>query len=332
MPTINESLNTQSPLAGVLHDGVDTLSNSQVVKFTQYIKLVLPLDKYVFWVRADLVDQLVACNCYQCSPSWIEGTPAPALTFEAKGSLHFATSTRQAEDETLAVNSIVFTAEQSIQDMNSVSSSVMYLGEHDGKKFAFNHRELFYEQAGLWHYEGDALYPALATQIIDDVSQIDTNNIIVSNSLPIWLSLNAFMPMYPSFLVDENIQPPYAAIHIDPSTTQAIGAAPLLDQTYGHSQLVQERVKITLYGLRNFSALDFQDYVFQFTLDNPDVMGISSMPVIRDEKRIQSEMTILAQKKTFELEVNYYQNRARNVARQLILKCIPEVILGELFT
>jgi hypothetical protein len=328
MPTISESRDNQSPLAGVLHAGVETLSGNQTVLFTQYVKLVLPLDKYVFWVRADLVSEIEACNCYKCNPSWIEGTPAPALTFEAKGSLHFATSTRQAEDETASINSVVFTSEQAIQNMNSVSANVMYIGEYDGKKFAFNHRELFYQQAGLWHYEGDALYPALASQIVDDLKDFDTSNLVVSNSLPIWLSLNAFMPMYPSFLVDENIEPPYAAVHIDPSSTEAIGAAPFLDKTYGHSQLVREKVKITLYGLRNFSALDFQDYVFQFTLDNPDVMGISSMPVIRDEKRIQSEMSILAQKKTFELEVNYYQHRARNVARQLILKCIPTVILG----
>jgi hypothetical protein len=39
---------------------------------------------------------------------------------------------------------------------------------------------------------------------------------------------------------------------------------------------------------------------------------------IRDEKRTQPELGILAMKKTIEFDVSYYQARANNVARQLL--------------
>ena len=54
----------------------------------------------------------------------------------------------------------------------------------------------------------------------------------------------------------------------------------------------------------------------------------SAPPTVRDEKRAQSELLILAQKKTIEFEIDYYQCAARNIARQLIenatVLCLPE--------
>jgi len=46
--------------------------------------------------------------------------------------------------------------------------------------------------------------------------------------------------------------------------------------------------------------------------------GVMNMPVPIDDKKVQSEFQIIAQKKTMILQVNYYQSRARNIARQLI--------------
>lgn len=329
MPTINESLNNESILKGPLDAGIDTISQSQTVQFTLYVKLILPLDGYVFWVRSDLVSQLSVCNCYLYQPAPVDGTSPPGAVLDVQGSLHNAIDSMQNEDETVAVNSVVFTAESEVQDFNKVGPCVMYIGVFEGKKFAFNKRGSFYEQSGIYHYKGNALYPALASQIVDDLTDFDTNNVVVSNSLPIWLMMNQFFPVYPSFLVEENLEPPYASIHIPSETTQAIGFAPRIGRRGHHSQLVQERVKITLYGLRNYAALDFQDYVLQYSMDHEDLFGIMNSPVMRDEKRTQPEFTVLAQKKTFELEVNYYQNRIRDVARQLILKCIPTFEIGK---
>jgi hypothetical protein len=39
---------------------------------------------------------------------------------------------------------------------------------------------------------------------------------------------------------------------------------------------------------------------------------------VRDEKRTQAELGILAMKKTVEYQVSYYQNRVNTAARQLL--------------
>jgi hypothetical protein len=82
-----------------------------------------------------------------------------------------------------------------------------------------------------------------------------------------------------------------------------------------------------MYGLGNQKALDFQDYVFQYSL-NTDVIGVMNMPVIRDEKRTQSEMSVVAMKKSFEIEISYYQTRVNNVARQFIRSAIPTFLVA----
>jgi hypothetical protein len=339
--SISEAFESQSPLQGPLDSGLETISNSQTVAFTQYVKLILPLDGYVFWVRADLVGSAALCACYNCTTQQVKPTfpyinPTQAVLgpdgpfLQVAGSLHYTSVVQQNEDETFAKNSVVFTAQSEVQEFNLIGPSVMYIGEYEGRRFAFKQRDGWYKQAGIYHYRGDAVYPALESQLIDDVSQFDTTNVIVSNSLPIWLRLNQFMPMYPSFLVEENIVPPYASVHIPAESTTALAARPHWGKRGTHSQLVRETVKITLYGMRNFNALDFQDYVFQDSLDNPSVWGLCNMPVMRDEKRTQSELTVIAQKKTFELEINYYQRRVRDISRQLILYCVPTIILGEL--
>ena len=64
---------------------------------------------------------------------------------------------------------------------------------------AFSQRGNYFEQANIWHYSGFAVFPTLKTQVIASASDLPSGP-IVSNSLPIWLSYNAFVPVYPSFL------------------------------------------------------------------------------------------------------------------------------------
>jgi hypothetical protein len=161
------------------------------------------------------------------------------------------------------------------------------------------------------------MYP----QIIDDPLTLNTDP-IATNSLPIWLSLTQVMPIYPSFLVPTNLHPPYATVHI--AETDGIQSAPYIDNTSTHWQLVKDKVKVTIYGKRNNDALDFQDYIFQQSL-NSENFGIQNIPIIKDEQRIQSELGILAIKKVIEFDINYYQSRALDIARQLILSATCSV-------
>lgn len=326
MPSINESINSQSQLNSDLVEGLNVLSQNQKITFTKYVRLVLPIDGFVFWVKADLLSPsaLYNASAYNRVAYDVQGeVEQDSATITVNGSLHYLTQVAQDEAESMAVNQVVFTSTEEIQDFNTIAPNILYIGEFDGIRFAFSRRDSFYQQAGLHHYVGQAVTSIFESQLIDSPQDFDSRNVIVSNSLPIWLLLNKIMPMYPSFLVPENTEPVYAAVHIDPGSTQAIQAAPLLGPTMTHTQLVRESVRITMYGMRNFNALDFQDYILQYALGHDDVMGISNMPVIRDEKKGAAELNVIAMKKSIVFDVNYYQSRVNDVARKLILKAIP---------
>lgn len=322
MSTILESIGAKSQLAQGLAQGVNTLSSNQTVTFNLYVKIILPLDGYVFWVKADQVSTQALIDALGWDSAITDQIPStfPALTVENQGSLHFATEINNLEDRTSAVNRMIFTSLSEIQDFNQVDTNLMYIATNDGIRFGFNRRNAFYKQADLYHYTGNALYSYMQTQIIDDASQFDVENVIVSNSLPIWITLNQFFPMYPSFLVPDNINAPYASVHIEPSSTQAIQPTPFIDDLSSHYQLSRETVKITIYGTRNFNALEFLDYVYDYTLTGG--FGIMNYPVPQDEKMTQPEMSIIAQKKTMTFDINYYQSNVQSIARKYITKAL----------
>lgn len=295
-------------LAANLAAGVDTISESQEIEFHLYERRILPLDGFAFWVRSDALE------------------PPVSTARKVKGSLHYTTDNKQDEAEGYSTNNMIFTSLVEIDFLNDVAPQTVWIANFDGIRFAFSHRSSLYRQAQLFHYQGFAVYPTMETQLIEPGDTLNLEDIVVSNSLPIWLGLNQFFPMWPSFLIPDNIVPPYCAVHIDPNFTTALQSAPRLDVNRSHFQLAQDRVRLTLYGVRNAEALDFQDYFNDYSI-NTDRIGVLNQPIMRDEKSTQSELTILAQKKTIEYEVSYYQSTVRAAARQLIVKALCNIII-----
>ena len=337
MTTAAEAAAAKSQLAADLAAGVNTLSLDQTITFTRYVRLVLPLDGYVFWINSEILSASALLNTSHFNtnqPNQAAHVVTPAATLTAKGSFHFSSDVHQEEEETYTGNAVVFTSEVLVNDLSSVGENSLYIATYQGMRIAFNSRGRFYKQADLYHYTGFAVYADMLPQIIDSPLQLDTQNVIVSNSLPIWLYLNNYTPtspaygfgnsiqLYPSFLSPRNMTPPYGVVHIMPDGTQAIASAPTLAQNSSHAQLARDRVKITFWGLRNFSAQDFIDCVYQFSQDY-DYIGLTNTPIVRDEKRSQTDLLTLAMKKSVEFEVTYYQTRANQVARQLIAQAIP---------
>lgn len=305
MPSIAESLNTQNQLQETLAAGVNTLSLNQKITFTQYSQSTLPTDGYVFWVN----------------------TGVPLVV---QGSLHYATDQQQNEDETIDVNRVIFTALSQVDEFNQIAPTTLYIGEFEGIQFSFSSRGSFYQQANLYHYVGNAVYPALASQLINSAADLPSSP-IVSNSLPIWLSQNSFAPVYPSYLVPANVVPPYITAHVEPSMTEVpsfpiivwpgtvvpnSGASPLYE--LASTQLAKDHVRLTLYGFNNQTAIQFYMSLIDYSL-NTDDFGFGNSPAIRDEKRTQVEMAVIAMKKTIDIEAWYYQGTADAVARRLIL-------------
>jgi hypothetical protein len=297
--SLDEAESSQGGFAA-LQAGWRTLSLDQRIKFTKYIRKVLPLDGYVFWLATE--------------ERWFHGA------------LHDAADRRQNEDETLAVNRIIFTSTSEIEPFNEINPNTLWIGSYRENRFAFSQQGPFFKAAGQWHYSGDAVYPALESQLVELGQQLSDATLIVSNSLPWWLTLVDYAPiwltppnpgvtLYPSFLVPTNLRPPYGAVHI--RETLPLGAEPVLGYNSDQWQLAADRVRVTLYGLTSDAALAFQILANQMSRDW-GVAGMMEPAIAVDEKRPQVELGVLAMKKTYEFRVSYNQASMRRLARQMI--------------
>jgi hypothetical protein len=324
----------------------------QSYKFTMYVRLVLPLDGFVFWVNAALVSQ--SAQLKALLPASVQGVKNTEVW--VPGSLHYRSQFEQTEDSDYVVNEVVFTAEVAIQDFTQIGPNIMFVGTIPGPdpvqlatqaiatapdniRIAFSRRDLFFYRAGLHHYVGNALYSTMTTQLVDSLDDLNLGNLVVSNSLPVWLAMNSYdpqyfsnfaspcVPLYPSFAIPNNLEPPYGTVHIGLDDTEALQAAPYLDTNLSHFQLAKDKVRVTLYGLTNTQALTFLDFVNQYSLDTEQI-GIMNIPTVRDDKKTQAELVILAMKKVISFEVSYNQETIRTVARQYITSCIPSLILN----
>lgn len=322
MTTVAELGNAKTPLGASLAGAVnDIAGSSSPITFTLYNRRILPIDGFVFWIRAGL----------DAVP------PTAATTKTIQGSFHFQTEKIQEENDTYGLNRCIFTAEQPImQGFEYSDPTLVYIGQFPDPQnpsvslsFAFSQQKV-YKQANLWHYTGDAIYPFMASQIVNDLADLPANVQIVSNSLPFWLSLNNYapfygfgnsVPLYPSSLVLSNIVPPFGSVHIVPESTTATAALFYMNNKSSQWQLATERVQITFYGLSNDTIMNFYACVVQYSTDYSPLgqaFGLVNSPIVQDMKVRQTELSVIGQKKTIEFEVSYFQQSARNVARQLI--------------
>lgn len=322
MPTLDEILD--EPLSTPIHDalaaGVDVLGQSQTVDFVPYVLTVLPVDGFVFWVRASLLppEKLAEQGLQSADPITVSG------------SLHYSSVGTMMEDENITIQHVDFTALTPVTEFAQISPKVLYVAQWDTPlgsfKFTFSQRGTYYRQADVHHYVGDAVYPAFELQLIDSIEGFNQRQ-VVSNSMPMWLALRERVPfvslvtsaveLYPAYIIPSNLRPPYGTVLINPSSTRALQAVAYRDRMSSRWQLVTETARLTFYGLRNEEVMDFVDYVVDYSV-NVGGFGIMNMPVVRDEHRVQVELSALAQKKTVDFEVSYNQHSMREVARRLI--------------
>ena len=291
-----------------LSGGIATISRDEEIVFSIYVKYVLPLDGYVFWLRTSSVN--------------------------IHGSLHYSSDSQQLVDENFTINRVVFSTTSDLGelvDFNDIDPKTILIGEHKGMRFAFSQRGFFYAAAKVYHYSGESVYPSVESQLVDVGDELSLDTLIVSNSLPAWLRIVDYSPiwlvgknpgvtLYPSMLAPDNLRPPYGVVEIQPDQTRTLQAFPALGRTGTHSQLSTDHVRVILYGLTNDQALDWQDTVVEFSRDTNAIgmMSTSGLSVMRDDKKGQNEINALAMKKTIEYDVAYNQVRIRDVARQMV--------------
>jgi hypothetical protein len=308
MPSLDElAENTGSQLATVLQTAVETISSGQEITFRLYVKQVLPLDGFVYWINAAILHPDELARLAIDIPH----------TVAVKGSLHRQVVTEQSATVSRSVNSIIFTPVEQIDDFNVEDPNAIYLGEYAGTQFAFSRMESRYSQAGIYHYRGTAILPTMRSQIIDDAADI-SDELILSNSTPIWLAMKQFATVYPSFLSPSNLKTRYIVADVRDTNALQMTSRTSAGERY---QFVQDRVRLTLYGFSNNDALSFMDYVVETALDD-EQFGITNIPVVSDGKVNQVEINALAKNKIIDFDVNYYQLTARDISRQLIKEVI----------
>lgn len=311
MPTVEELSTVKTELNAALTDGVNTLDNYQSVVFTKYVRRVLPLDGFVFWVNSALINP-----------------GGEATTQTINGYIHLSTNTIQNEEELYDKNSVIFTGLEKIDDFNEVGAEELYIGTFFGVRFAFSQRTGLNDPAKLYHYYGHAIYPQMESQIVDDSSDLDAGSVIVSSSLPIWLKMtDSGVKMFPAMLSDNNLAPPFATVRC--SRVTGISGGYYLDINSDQYQLVQEEVKINFTGLRNDDIQNFWRYVNDYTMRNDAEFGIMNIPVVQDERVPQNELNVIAMRKTITFQINYYQGLMRDVARKLITSAIPNFLVSD---
>lgn len=334
MPSVIEAQASASQLAAALAAGVRQISENQQISFQPYVRQIMPLDGYVFWANANLLSAraLAAAGLASAAPILVSGA------------VHFVTSGEMRPDENISVHKVVFTAMERIAALATSAPNVLYIGTWEYPagyqwKFSFSGRNAFFEQSGLSHYYGDAVYPALQIQLIDTVDGFQQRQ-VVSNSLPAWLALgnaqalplpilpvNISLPLYPSYLVPDNLPAPYGVVHIEPEGTRALQPVPYRDANNSHWQLAADRVDVILYGLRNDQALDWLDMVLDYSLVS-GAFGLMNDPVIKDGKRTQQEIAAIAMQKKVEFEISYYQQTMRQIAQQVIRSAISNYTIS----
>ena len=241
-----ESANAKQGIASLLAAGLKLLSDDQTITFAKYIRLVLPLDGFVFWVKAQSISQGALLNAMGLNVAGqmlnsIQVAAAQTTTLQVQGSLHYSTQVRQEESETEAVNTVIFSAIQPVQMFNNIAPGVLWIATVEGDAttvgasqgfdgpitFAFSSHSDYYETADLYHYVGIAVLPTLKAQLIDGTDDLVDKGLWVSNSLslilplqqyrpPYWDGFSCLIPLFPSYVLPDNLRPPYGAVHIDP--------------------------------------------------------------------------------------------------------------------
>ena len=300
-----------SQLYAVINAGVNLVDEAQEVVFVKYVRQILPIDGYVFW--------------------------SPNEAFTIQGALHFAQNIIQADDETFAQGTVLFTAQDQVSQFEDAPTNVIFVATlPGGSRYAFSSQQGFLAAAGQWHYFGRTIPPAALSQLLDEPGKIDLTRAVTSNSLAFWLQLNGYqtpygdawsneIPIYPAKLVSANLQPPYVAVKI--VTTEPLQLLECISPIRSSYQLCADTVRLTLYGLQSNEVHDFNNCITQYAALTGN-FGFMTPRAIVDEQREIPELEAIAMKKTIDVKISYIQKRVDDVTRQLIEKATCTFILG----
>src|ERR1700692_3267879 len=128
MAQASESQRDAAQMWGALRDGMESLDLNSEVTFTEYSRVILPIDGYIFW--------------------------QPLVPIVPKGSLHVSQEIQQSEDETVGFATVLFTSEKRILEFTDAPINRIFIATCGPIRYAFSQQQGFFSAAGLWHYFG----------------------------------------------------------------------------------------------------------------------------------------------------------------------------------
>ncbi|GBQ08825.1 hypothetical protein [Saccharibacter floricola] len=298
--------NNKTPLGESLGRAISNISYGGEIYFQEYRKITLPLDGFLFWIKTE-------------------------NKFSIPGSLHISTRNTKNEYQNYDLSQIVLSTSEKINKFHQKDSNYILVGIIDGLEFLIGAQKESYQPSALFHYSAESIPPSFRSQFIHTEAELDDYHPVISSSLPIFLALPHIgspalgwcpwpkdVPIFPSFSSPDNQEPPYIIIHNDPHSAQPVGLGTVDPTTGASTQMMTEKVKLTLIGLPHQKASNIRDYIRHWALLHPDTLGITNIPVIVDEKSTLDEISALSMMKHLEFDVMYIQNTARDCAFKLI--------------
>ena len=329
--SVTEGVST-TPLNSALKEGLRSLDRLQEITFSRYRRYVLPVDGFVFWIKKSLLtNPSGALNSFMVGSvplNTLQTVTSAGDEFTVQGSLHYSTNNVQENTQVFGKNNVTFTTDKDIDDFNDIGENELFIGTWDDIQWSFSQRGNYYSQSGLYHYTGEAINPIMRSQIIDDLAQLKTVQ-IVNDSLPIWMGLSKYAPVYPAYRGLQNVRPPFLSVEITDSVT--LQQLPFIDINSNRDQLCKDTVEITCYGLDNNAILDYIRYiVIEQALLPFSGFGICNTPIAKTINIPQSELNVTANAKKIVFEINYYQSRTLDIVQQLVqqafVECLPKSI------
>lgn len=357
MPSVIEGLGQASQFAGAMDAGLRIIDRNQHVCFTRYQRYVLPADGYVFWVSTGVTlsvagslhysvdvrqneDETIALNRITFTteePIQEFNTIAPNVLWIARleqpyrgltpSPILFAFSSRSAYYKQAETHHYVGIAVQP----PLLSQLVNNQAQIPTAPIVSNSLPIWIGMPGwigTFAPSGNSLsvipvYPSFAvpTNVGPPyiAAHIPPESTTPLQAYPSWDQGVVANPSGSGFGRFAFGQGGFGTLnYIYGAAEQDSGASPLYDQPA--SQLVQETVRLTFYGLNNQTAIQYVSQILTYCIyTDGATFGITNMPALRDEKRVQTEIVALAMKKSCEVQVSYYQGAADAVARRLIL-------------
>lgn len=293
---------------GLLHEAIETavgtLSQNREFDLVTYTKYTNTADGFVYWLKTATVQKI-------------------------RGSLHNRAVQENEQDHTNSRNTIVLTTSDQIKGFDEPNPQTAYfitialddpaIVDGGPMVIGFNSADNYYQEAGAYHYMGQAVFPNFRRFIIDDPLTF-LASIIPVNSLPILLDQIADygVATYAAWAVPANLTTPYISVAIQ--TSKTINSLPVYDYSGSNKFINQfkiDDVELVAYNMGAASTQELISHIFDVS-QRPALFGITKIPQVQDVPAVQSEYGIRADKKSVKMSVSYWLSTASSVVRKTI--------------